>query len=123
MSLSGIRTDPVARFRASGWDVQEIDGHDPPSHRRGHHGGQERNHLPSMIACKTHIALRRSSAQDASRRLGALTDPQADCRYQGVYGWTAGLRGTRRPSRSAWEAIGARGRHRRAPHGRHALPP
>jgi transketolase len=45
------RTDQVARFKASGWDVQEIDGHDPMAIDTAIKNAKK-GASPSMIACK-----------------------------------------------------------------------
>ena len=111
VSLSD-RTDQVARFRASGWDVQEIDGHDPVAIDAAI-SAAKKSPLPSMIACKTHIALG-SSAQDTSKGHGALTDPKLIADTKAVYGWTAGPFEVPADIKAAWEAIGARGASERS---------
>jgi transketolase len=47
--------DQLKRFSASGWDVQQIDGHNPQEIRRAIANAKETN-TPSLIACKTIIA-------------------------------------------------------------------
>jgi transketolase len=47
--------DQLARFKASGWDVQAIDGHDYDAIRKAIAKAKTTN-TPSMIACKTTIA-------------------------------------------------------------------
>jgi transketolase len=106
VSLSD-RTDQVARFRASGWDVQEIDGHDPVAIETAIRAAQT-TATPSMIACKTHIALG-SSAQDTSKGHGALTDAKLIADTKAAYGWPYGPFEVPGDVKSAWEAIGARG--------------
>ncbi len=46
--------DQVARFKAAGWDVQAIDGHDPEAIEKAIKKVQK-TAKPSMIACKTTI--------------------------------------------------------------------
>jgi transketolase len=106
VSLSD-RTDQVARFRASGWDVQEIDGHDPVAIDAAITAAKK-TAQPSMIACKTHIALG-SSAQDTSKGHGALTDPKLIADTKAAYGWSAGPFEVPADIKAAWEAIGSRG--------------
>ena len=84
VSLSD-RTDQVSRFEASGWHVQEVDGHNPIAIDRAIRIAKN-NAKPSMIACKTHIALG-SSAQDTSKGHGALTDPSLITKTRLAYGW------------------------------------
>ena len=79
------RTDQVSRFEASGWHVQEVDGHNPVAIDRAIRIAKNST-KPSMIACKTHIALG-SSAQDTSKGHGALTDPDLITKTRLAYGW------------------------------------
>jgi transketolase len=111
VSLSD-RTDQVARFRASGWDVQEIDGHDPVAIDAAITAAKK-TATPSMIACKTHIALG-SSAQDTSKGHGALTDPKLIEDTKAAYGWTSGPFEVPDAIKQGWEAIGKRGAADRA---------
>ena len=101
------RTDQVARFRASGWEVIEIDGHDPvaidAALTAAKHGD-----TPTMIACKTHIALGHA-AQDSAKGHGALTDAAQIRAAKDAYGWPYGPFEIPAEVKSAWEAIGKRG--------------
>ncbi|MWB77113.1 transketolase [Pseudooceanicola sp. 216_PA32_1] len=101
------RTDQVARFKASGWHVQEIDGHDPDAIDAAITAAKKSD-LPSMIACKTHIALG-SSAQDTSKGHGALTDATLIADAKSAYGWTAPAFEIPDDVKSAWEEAGRRG--------------
>jgi transketolase len=101
------RTDQVLRFKASGWQVIEIDGHDPVAIDAALSKAQK-GRKPTLIACKTHIALG-SSAQDTSKGHGALTDPQLIKDTKAAYGWTADTFVIPAEIKSDWEAIGARG--------------
>jgi len=101
------RTNQVMRFKASGWHVQEIDGHDPDAIDAAITAAK-RAGKPSMIACKTHIALG-SSAQDTSKGHGALTDPQLIADARKTYGWEHAAFEIPTDIKQAWEAIGARG--------------
>ena len=67
-------TDQPARFEACGWHVQEIDGHDPDAIDAAI-AAAKADRPPSMIACKTHIALGHA-AQDTAKGHGALTDAE-----------------------------------------------
>jgi len=106
------RTDQVARFKASGWRVIEIDGHDPVAIDEAL-TLSKKGKKPTMIACKTHIALG-SSAQDTSKGHGALTDPHLITDTKAAYGWTAPAFVIPADIKSDWEAIGARGATERA---------
>ncbi|MEI4234039.1 transketolase [Roseovarius sp. D22-M7] len=101
------RTDQVKRFRGAGWHVQEIDGHDPAAIDAALTEAK-RTRKPSMISCKTHIALGHA-AQDTAKGHGALTDPDQNAAVKEAYGWTQGPFVIPTEIKSAWEAIGARG--------------
>tara|TARA_R110000868_G_scaffold213257_3_gene463264 strand:+ start:37679 stop:39694 length:2016 start_codon:yes stop_codon:yes gene_type:complete len=101
------RTDQPLRFKAAGWHVQEIDGHDPEAIDAAITAAKNAG-KPSMIACKTHIALGHA-AQDTSKGHGALTNPDQMAAAKAAYGWTSGAFEVPADVKSAWEAIGARG--------------
>ncbi len=106
VSLSD-RTDQVGRFISAGWDVIEVDGHDPVA-VDGALTQAKTNSKPTMIACKTHIALGHA-AQDTSKGHGALTDAAQMADAKAAYGWTTGPFEVPADVKKAWEAIGARG--------------
>ena len=100
-------TNQPARFRASGWQVIEIDGHDPEEIDAALTKARA-NRRPTMIACKTHIALGHA-AQDTSKGHGALTDPDQLKAAKEAYGWNHGPFEVPGDVKTAWEAIGQRG--------------
>ena len=106
------RTDQVMRFKASGWHVQEIDGHDPVAIDEAITAAK-RAGKPSMIACKTHIALG-TSAQDTSKGHGALTAPDLIASARETYGWAHGPFDIPADVKSAWESVGSKGAADRA---------
>ncbi|HEY9039736.1 MAG TPA: transketolase [Roseovarius sp.] len=110
VSLSD-RTDQVKRFRAANWQVIEIDGHDPVQIDAAITKAKT-SKKPSMIACKTHIALGHA-AQDTSKGHGALTDDAQMADAKAAYGWTTGPFEVPGDIKSAWEAIGAKGKSER----------
>ncbi len=105
-------TDQPARFEACGWDVQAIDGHDPDAIDAAIEAsmGSER---PSMISCRTHIALG-SAAQDTGKGHGALTDEGLISDTRAAYGWTAAPFEVPDEVKSWWEEVGRRGASDRA---------
>ena len=106
------RTDQVKRFRASGWQVLECDGHDPDAIDAALTKAKT-GRRPTMIACKTHIALGHA-AQDTSKGHGALTDPEQLRAAKEAYGWTTEAFEVPGDVKSAWETIGMRGAATRA---------
>ncbi|MFN2307068.1 MAG: transketolase [Paracoccaceae bacterium] len=101
------KTDQAARFRASGWHVQEIDGHDPEAIDAAITEAKTTDQ-PSMIACKTHIALGHA-AQDTAKGHGALTDPDQLQAAKDAYGWSHGPFEVPADIKAQWEAMGERG--------------
>ena len=79
-------TDQKTRFEASGWEVIEIDGHDPEEIDSAI-SAAKKSEKPTMIACKTHIAIG-TAAQDTSKGHGALTDPELIKNAREVYQWS-----------------------------------
>ncbi|MEM5476912.1 transketolase [Pacificibacter sp. AS14] len=106
------RTDQPMRFKAAGWHVQEIDGHDPEAIDAAITAAKNAG-KPSMIACKTHIALGHAQ-QDTSKGHGALTDADQMKAAKEVYGWTSAPFEVPTDIKAQWEAIGSRGRTDRA---------
>ncbi len=106
------RTDQPQRFKAAGWNVIEIDGHNPDEIDAALTQAKK-GKKPTMIACKTHIALGHA-AQDTSKGHGALTDPEQMQAAKAAYGWTTGPFEVPADVKAAWEAIGARGAEARA---------
>lgn len=101
------RTDQMARFAASGWDVISCDGHDPADIDRALSAAKASD-KPAMVACKTHIALGHA-AQDTSKGHGALTDADQNAAAKAGWGWTAAPFEIPADIKAQWEAIGARG--------------
>ncbi|SNS45129.1 transketolase [Antarctobacter heliothermus] len=106
VSLSD-RTDQVARFKSSGWHVQEIDGHDPEAIDAAIVAAKKTDQ-PSMIACKSHIALGHA-AQDTSKGHGALTNDDQNNAAKAAWGWTSAPFDIPAEIKSWWEAAGSRG--------------
>ncbi len=111
VSLSDA-TDQVARFKASGWDVFEIDGHDPVAIDEAITAAKK-SPRPAMVACKTHIALGHA-AQDTSKGHGALTDKAQMAAAKEGYGWTGGAFEVPADVKAWWKQVGARGAVARA---------
>ncbi len=106
VSLSD-RTDQIGRFTAAGWHCIEIDGHNPEEIDAALTEARKTD-KPTMIACKTHIALGHA-AQDTSKGHGALTDAGQLADAKAAYGWPYGPFEIPSDVKSAWEAIGKRG--------------
>jgi transketolase len=105
-------TDQQARFAASGWHVQAVDGHDPVAIDAAITAAKA-DPRPSMIACKTHIALGHA-AQDTSKGHGALTNADQLTAAKTAYGAPMGAFAVADDALQAWAAIGAKGAKARA---------
>ena len=106
------RTDQLARVEASGWATFECDGHDPEDIDRAIREAREAEG-PSMIRCRTHIALG-SAAQDTAKGHGALTDAKVVQDAKEAYGWTSGPFEVPDDVKLWWEEVGRRGAQARA---------
>ena len=100
-------TDQPKRFAAAGWHVQEIDGHDPEAIDAAITAAKA-SHKPSMIACKTHIALGHA-AQDTAKGHGALTNAEQNAAAKKLYGWDHDAFVIPDDIKKQWEEIGLRG--------------
>ncbi|MCH2077672.1 MAG: transketolase [Rhodobacteraceae bacterium] len=105
-------TSQPERFLASGWHVQEIDGHDPEAIEAAIVAAKASD-KPSMIACKTHIALGHA-AQDTSKGHGALTDAGQLADAKKAYGWDHGDFEIPADIKAEWEGFAARGKQAHA---------
>ncbi|WP_371587937.1 transketolase [Pseudoruegeria sp. SK021] len=105
-------TDQVARFKASGWSVHECDGHDPEAIDAAIVAAKK-TAQPSMIACKTHIAIG-SAAQDTPKGHGALTDAKVVADTKAAYGVDWPAYHVPADIKAQWEAIGQQGAAARA---------
>lgn len=101
------RTNQPARFAASGWHVLEIDGHDPAAIDAALTAAKA-DPRPSMIACKTNIALGHA-AQDTSKGHGALTNADQNDAAKAAWGWTNAPFEIPADLKAQWEAIGSKG--------------
>lgn len=100
-------TDQKTRFEASGWEVIEIDGHDPEEIDSAI-SAAKKSEKPTMIACKTHIAIG-TAAQDTSKGHGALTDPELIKDAREVYQWSHKPFDIPKSIKEQWEQAGLEG--------------
>ena len=100
-------TDQKTRFEASGWEVIEIDGHDPEEIDSAI-SAAKKSEKPTMIACKTHIAIG-TAAQDTSKGHGALTDPELIKNAREVYQWSHKPFDIPKSIKEQWEEAGIEG--------------
>ncbi len=108
IDLSDV-TDQKARFAAAGWNVLSCDGHDPDEIDAALTKAKQSDR-PTMIACKTHIGFGAPGRQDTAKAHGSPLGPEIIEQTREIYGWTHGPFDIPDDIKSAWEAIGARGK-------------
>ena len=106
-------TDQQARFRASGWDVFECDGHDPAAIDAAILSAKA-SAKPSLIACRTHIGYGAPNKQDTAGAHGSPLGAEEIAAVREAYGWSHEPFVIPQDVRDAWTAIGARGAEARA---------
>ena len=100
--------DQGARFRASGWDVSEVDGHDAAAVSAAitQARGADR---PSLIMCRTTIALGAPTKAGTAASHGAPLGEEEVAGTRAALGWTAPPFEVPDDIFNAWRALGARG--------------
>ncbi|TVQ34774.1 MAG: transketolase [Geminicoccaceae bacterium] len=100
--------DQLARFRASGWHVEAVDGHDPEAVASAIQAAQASDR-PSLIACKTIIGFGAPTKQGTAATHGSPLgrDEVAAAREQ--LGWTYPPFEVPDDIRTAWAQAGRRG--------------
>jgi transketolase len=107
-SLS-VSDNEVVRFRASGWHVLEIDGHDTDAIREAIETARSVTDKPSMIACKTIIGFGFPTKAGTQK---AHSDAPGEGEIAGareILGWSAPPFVIPGELLSEWRAIGAKG--------------
>ncbi len=107
ISMSDI-TNQQVRFKASGWHVQSVDGHDPDAIDAAIATAKKTN-KPSMIACKTHIGFGSPAKQDTNKAHGSPLGEDEIKATRAAYGWKHGAFDIPKDIRAGWTKIGARG--------------
>jgi transketolase len=98
------------RFRASGWHVQEIDGHDTDAIRDAIKAARAVTDKPSMIACKTIIGFGFPTKAGTQK---AHSDAPGEDEIAGarkILGWDSPPFVIPEPLLNEWREIGAKGR-------------
>ncbi|MTH34450.1 transketolase [Paracoccus limosus] len=106
-------TDQMARFDASGWHVQAVDGHDREAVARAIQAAQS-DARPSMIACKTVIGFGAPSKQGSHDVHGAPLGAEEIAAARQGFGWTHAPFVVPQPILTSWRAVAARGAAARA---------
>jgi len=79
--------DPVKRFEAYNWHVQEIDGHDHDQIESAIEAAKQEKEKPSIIICRTHIGFGSPNKQDSASSHGSPLGEEEIKLTKEVYGW------------------------------------
>ncbi len=79
--------DVAARFRAYGWHVQKVDGHDLKAIARAIRAARRETARPSLIICRTHIAYGSPGKQDSASAHGEPLGEEEVRRTKEALGW------------------------------------
>ncbi|MDT8342981.1 MAG: transketolase [Thermohalobaculum sp.] len=107
------RTDQLARFKAAGWEVKAIDGHDYAQIDAAMTWAKG-NQRPTLIACRTHIGFGAPGKQDSAKAHGSPLGARDIEGARAAYGWTHAPFDIPAAIRADWAAAGARGAAARA---------
>jgi transketolase len=105
--------DQTARFRASNWHVQEIDGHDTDAIRAAIIEAQKVTDKPSMISCKTIIGFGFPTKAGTQKAHSDAPGEEEIAGARRLLKWDAPPFEIPKNLLDAWRAIGAKGRAER----------
>ncbi len=110
-SLS-VSDDQTARFKASGWDVRSVDGHDADAVEKAIKAAKRTN-KPSLIACKTTIGYGAPKKAGTSGSHGAPLGKDEIAGTRAALGWTAEPYEIPTDILTTWRKAGGRGAKQR----------
>ena len=105
-----VSDDQAARFRASHWHVQEIDGHDTDAIRAAIAQAQAVTDRPSMISCRTIIGFGLPTKAGTQKAHSDAPGEEEIAGARKLLDWPSPPFVIPEPLLAAWRAIGARGR-------------
>jgi transketolase len=108
-----VADDQQARFKASGWDVQAVDGHDADAVAAAIEAAKATG-TPSMIACKTVIGYGAPNKEGTSGTHGAPIGDEELVLAREKTGWPHDPFVIPDDVSAAWRAVGSRGSADRA---------
>ena len=103
----------IERFRASGWHVQEIDGHDTDAIRDAITAARAVTDKPSMIACKTIIGFGFPTKAGTQKAHSDAPGEEEIAGARKILGWDSPPFVIPEPLLREWREIGAKGRQAR----------
>ncbi|MBS0642953.1 MAG: transketolase [Proteobacteria bacterium] len=105
--------DETMRFRASGWHVQEIDGHDTDAIRAAIVEAQKVTDKPSMISCKTIIGFGFPTRAGTQKAHSDAPGPEEIAGARKLLGWDSPPFVIPDDLLQRWREIGAKGKAHR----------
>lgn len=109
--------DQLARFRASHWSVEAIDGHDPAAIEAALMRARASDR-PSLIACRTVIGKGAPGKAGSAATHGSPLGPEEVAATRDALGWQAPPFVVPDHIKAAWAQVGRRGQAARAAWGR-----
>ncbi|MEG1453555.1 transketolase [Brevundimonas sp.] len=107
-------TDQLARFKASGWAVKAIDGHDHGQIKKALAWATKQS-VPTLIACKTKIGKGAATMEGSHKTHGAALGDMEIAASRQAMGWTAAPFEIPAELDKAWKSVGKAGsKHRKA---------
>ena len=103
-----VTDDQPARFLASGWDVQSVDGHDADAVAAAVEKAQTSD-APSLIACRTTIGYGAPTKEGTAATHGAPLGAEEIAGTREKLGWPHDPFVVPDPVLAAWRAVGERG--------------
>ncbi|MBL6935755.1 MAG: transketolase [Alphaproteobacteria bacterium] len=107
-----VSDDQQARFRACGWDVRGVDGHDAEAVTAAIEAARATD-TPSLIACRTTIGFGAPNKQGTSATHGAPLGAEEVAATREALGWESPPFEIPAPLLSAWREAGSRGQTER----------
>ena len=107
-------TDQLARFKASGWAVKAIDGHDHNQIKKALAWATKQD-KPTLIACKTKIGKGAATMEGSHKTHGAALGDMEIAATRQAMGWTAEPFEIPAELDKEWKKVGKQGaKHRKA---------
>jgi transketolase len=106
-SLSTSMNQPM-RFKAAGWEVQKVDGHDPEAVAAAIEKARK-SARPSLIACRTTIGKGAPTMEGSHKTHGAPLGKEEIARAREALNWPYEPFTVPASIKSAWETVAARG--------------
>ncbi len=103
-----VSDDQMARFKASGWDVQAIDGHDPDAIAAAIENAKGTD-TPSLIACRTTIGFGSPNLAGTAKTHGSPLGDDEISATRDALGWSSAPFDIPEPVLAAWRRAGSRG--------------